>query len=85
MRKGIDADPSEPTQIYHQTVITTSQSGTVVSAAAHGDEQMMISTKVHSSDDIRHIGAARNEQRPFVYHGVVEHALLFESPVCRRD
>jgi hypothetical protein len=84
-RNGIDADPSEPTEIYHQTVIATSQARTVVSAAANRNEQMVISAKVHGSNDVRYIGAARDEPRTLVDHGVVQHARLFVSRIRCRD
>ena len=43
-----------------------------MAAAADGDGQPVVTAKIYGGNHIRHIGAACDQQRPFVDRGVVE-------------
>src|SRR5262249_45601667 len=59
--------------------------GAVVSAAADGDEHLLLTPEVYGSDDVGDVGAARDETRPLVDHAVVESAYLVVVGVVRPD
>src|SRR5690242_19159152 len=56
-----------------------------MATATHGEQMAILSRKSHGGDDIRHIRAARNYQRPLVDHAVVELACLSVSRIVFLD
>ena len=64
--------PFHEGEINHQAVIATTQAGSVVTTATYGREQLLVATESHGGNHIRHIGAARDQQRPLVDHGIVQ-------------
>src|SRR6266699_5558126 len=72
-------------QIDDQTVITNSKASRVVSATANGQKQVILSGKIYRADYVRHIRAAHNEPRLFVYHSIVNFAGFIITLIARLD
>ena len=70
--RRIDAHAPHHRQINDQPIINAAESGSVMAAAADGDGQPVVTAKIYGGNHIRHIGAACDQQRPFVDRGVVE-------------
>ena len=70
----IDVDTFHCRQVNDQAVIHAAEARPVVAAAADGDAQALVAAKIHRRDDIGGIGAAHDEPRAFVDHGVIEFA-----------
>jgi hypothetical protein len=67
----IDTSVFDQSQVDDQAIIANSQAAGIVSATANGEKQIIFSRKIYRADDVRHIRAARDQARLFVYHPVV--------------
>ena len=72
-------------QVDDQPVVDAAEPGTVVAAAADGDRQLVVAPEVDRRDHVADVGAARDQQRPLVDHGVVERAGLVIVRVAGAD
>src|SRR5262245_20329863 len=59
-------------EVDNQSVVARTEPRAVVAAAANGDEQAVVASEVHGADDIRYIGAVRDQARALVDHAVIE-------------
>jgi hypothetical protein len=71
--RGVDADALHRRQVDHQTAVADGIAGDVVTAAPHGDEQVVGSRKVHRADDVGGPGTAGDQGR-FAVDGAVPDA-----------
>ena len=70
----IDPDSFHGRQINDQTVFHAAEARAVMATAADGNAQALVAAKIHRRNDIGDIGAAHDEPRPLVDHGVIEFA-----------
>src|SRR5262245_7038510 len=69
---GIDSRVFDLREITHHTVITNSQTTCVVTAAADGDKQIVISGEIYAADYVCDVRASRDQPRFLMDHRVVD-------------
>ncbi len=72
-------------QVDHQTVVAAAESGAIVTTAPDSDEQTLVASEVHGSDNIRDVHAACDQKRPLVDHAIVQLAGLLVALVTTLD
>ena len=68
---GVDTDTIQPSEVDDQAAVADTQTGAVVSAAAHCEQQVAFTRIVDCRDHVGDIGAARDGGRSSVNHAVV--------------
>ena len=66
----IDPHALHPRQVNHEATIADSVAGDVMTASAHGHQQIVATGKVHRGHDIGHSSTAGDQRRPFVDHPI---------------
>jgi hypothetical protein len=84
-RRRVDPHPPNGRQVDDEAIVDAGQARSVVAAPANGDRQFVVAAEVHCGHHVGRVGAARDQQRPFVDHGVVEFASLFIFGVIAPD
>src|SRR4029453_17913732 len=69
--RGINPCVFYRAKVADQTIVANSQASRVVTATSDGEEQTILSRKIHRVNDVRHVGTTGNEARLFVDHRVV--------------
>ena len=72
-------------QVDDEAVVAAAEPGTVVAAAADGEQQALLAGEVHGGDDVGRVDRARDEARALVDHAVVERANGVVVRVGRAD
>jgi hypothetical protein len=68
--RWINSDALHGREVNDQAIIAGAQPGTVVTPAAHGNQQIVLTAKVDRRDHIGNVDAMRDQQRPLVNHAV---------------
>src|SRR5215475_8579808 len=84
-RRRIDSRVFDRGEIDYQTIIANSQTACVVTAAADGDKQIVISGEVHRADYICDIRAPRDQAWFLMDHRVVDLTRVVVICVSRLD
>ena len=71
-------------KIDHEPVVAQGIAGDVVPAAADGEHEPVVPGEVHSADDVRCGGAARDDRGSLVDHRVPDFACAFIGTVARK-
>ena len=82
---GIDIDRLEQREVDDDAVVTRPQSGAVVAAAAHGQQQVVRGGEANRRCDVVGVGAARDQRRTLLDHRVVDLARLAVVGVIGAD
>ena len=69
---GVDLDALHGREVYDQTAVGAGRARDVVTAGAHGQEQVVLAGEVHGFDDVFDAGAANDEGGAFFDHAVPE-------------
>ena len=69
---GVDPHALHHRQIDDEAVVAAAEPGTVVTAAADGEQQALLAGEVHGGDDVGRVDGARDQARALVDHAVVE-------------
>src|SRR5215475_2734779 len=78
----IDAHALHHRHVDHQAVVDAAEPRSVMAATPDRDRQFGIPPEIYGSDNIGSIGAANDESRPFVDHGVKELARLIIASIA---
>jgi hypothetical protein len=78
----IHSDASQAGEVDHQPIVTGPMSWAVVAASPDGNQEPLLAAEVHGGDNVRNIGATRDNSRTFVDHGVVKLAGLAVLGIC---
>jgi hypothetical protein len=70
----VDPDALHGRQVDHEATVAHGAAGDVVAAAPHGHEHVVLAREAHGGQDVGDAGAARDERRAPVDHGVVDGA-----------
>src|SRR5881394_4414432 len=80
-RTGIDLDLFQAGKVDYHAAVTGSQSGAVVTTAAHGEQEPLLAGEVDHLCHIVGAGAARHQGGPPIDHRVVDLARLLIGAV----
>jgi hypothetical protein len=69
-RGGIDADALLSREVDDDAVVADRAPGDIMTAAANGNQQLVLAREVDSGHDVSHAGAAGDQRRPLVDHPV---------------
>jgi hypothetical protein len=83
--RRIDIDTVHARQIDHQTAVAHRLTGDVVTAATHGDQQILLTAEVNRSYDIGNPSTPDNQRRSVVDHPVPDHASAVVALVVRTE
>ena len=81
----VDLNAFHAGQIDHQPALAHGAAGDVVAAAAHGDQQAVVASKVDGFDDVASSGTADDDRGLLVHHPVPDPARLVIAAVSRQD
>jgi hypothetical protein len=74
---GIDSDALHRRKVNHQSLITNSQPGTVVTSTADGDRKAILAGKIHRCHCVRHVRATNDNDETPIDHRIVHFASAF--------
>jgi len=69
---GVHAHALHLREVYNEAAVADTQAGAVVPAAADGEEQAVLAGEVDRDDHVGNVGAACDQGRASVDHGVVD-------------
>ncbi len=81
----IDPDALHRREVDDEPVVAGAEAGAVVAAAADGEEQAVFAGEVDGGDDVGGVGAAGDQGRALVDHGVVDRARLVVARIAGLD
>jgi hypothetical protein len=84
-RLRIDDDAPHERQVDHQAALAHREPRDVVTAAAHGEQQLVLTCKADGLHHIRHAGTARDQRGATVDHRVPDRASLIVLGVGRTE
>jgi hypothetical protein len=81
----VDAHALHLRQVKDQPAVDTAEARPVMAAAANGDGDAIVASKIDGGNHVGHVDTARDGERPFVDHSVIQGACLVIAWIARFD
>src|SRR5215208_7941672 len=80
---GIDAHVAHRGKIDHQSAVADAEAAGVMTPAANRNDQLVVACEIYRSNDVSHVGAARDQFWTAIDHAVVDLASLVVTRIAR--